>query len=540
MNDNDLAGEQQRHKDFSFYISPTYDYSPTFEDFRDEEAFIKRKRHLTITYLYWLRETKKIYGNARHYYTVWGARGGQVDMGGTYDKILAFIQEEIKICKAKINKQSVAIKSPEPLPTENNTSIKQVQKKIDEYFNKLELFIQKIPISEKGRNYIWFDSFIRFYDHPAITEDGSFTIGIQTEWQLQQFIEQFKKNFQKLRIRRMEDYSKELNELPGQKAIEKIDKELHRIKQKEILAEIGGIVPNDWDKFLKKYLSNEKEYHAKPKYKEVPVFVEKNNSSLKTESISDYLYNLPESNQNELDIYNYIEKVTDGFNAVKLKILLKEVEIVIHTLFDEKEPDNEEQKLRVEEWKKKNKEIPFKTLPPLLGKLGKTTEEIKDIDIHKLFPEIDIELFPLYQFRNYVTTLINQGMHNTPPKVKPLIDTGESTSKSEEKISLPAIALMYRYLQLTGEHDGITHKNRNEIALKYKWSSKSSGRKLDSYYKGFHSESDRISPTILKDEAGYYQSRNKRIAHIRQAVQELTSYPKSLELAQKELEKACK
>jgi hypothetical protein len=94
---SDIHAEGKRQKDHSFYISPTYDYSPTFEDFRDEELFIKKKSFVsTVNYLTWLRETKKTYKNARHYYTLWGARGTGIDKGATYDRILALIVRQPK------------------------------------------------------------------------------------------------------------------------------------------------------------------------------------------------------------------------------------------------------------------------------------------------------------------------------------------------------------------------------------------------------------------------------------------------------------
>jgi|GEM_PF-3769096 hypothetical protein len=123
--------------------------------------------------------------------------------------------------------------------------------------------------------------------------------------------------------------------------------------------------------------------------------------------------------------------------------------------------------------------------------------------------------------------------------IKPQIET-ENKEKLEPKISLPVVALKYRYLNLTEQHEGITLDNRNRIASTYKWASKSSGRKLHSYYKEFFTEEDRVNPPILIDEAGYIQSLNIRLGYLRRVVKELTAHPKALELAKKELEKASK
>ncbi len=50
-------------------------------------------------YATWLWEEQVKYANARHYYTVWGARGTGIDRGHTYDLILVLIQEEIELCQ---------------------------------------------------------------------------------------------------------------------------------------------------------------------------------------------------------------------------------------------------------------------------------------------------------------------------------------------------------------------------------------------------------------------------------------------------------
>jgi len=139
----------------------------------------------------------------------------------------------------------------------------KTQNRIDGYFEKLTEFINKIPLSDKGKNYIWMLSYCRFYDEPVPSENGKNTYGIQTEWQLQRFIEQFKKNLQKLRIKRFEAYSKELENLLPSEAVAKIDKQLYELRKKELLAEIGGEGLNDWENWLKKYYSSEIDHHQK-------------------------------------------------------------------------------------------------------------------------------------------------------------------------------------------------------------------------------------------------------------------------------------
>lgn len=159
----------------------------------------------------------------------------------------------------------------------------KMQNRIDGYFEKLTEFINKIPLSDKGKNYLWFISFCQFYDEPVLSENDKTTYGIQTEWQLQRFIEQFKKNFQKLRLNAVEKWTDELNRIEPSEAVAKIDKQLYELRKKELLADIGADGLNDWDRWLQKYLSNEIDYQQKkpirkpPKQKKMTSYVWQNN-----------------------------------------------------------------------------------------------------------------------------------------------------------------------------------------------------------------------------------------------------------------------
>jgi hypothetical protein len=159
----------------------------------------------------------------------------------------------------------------------------KMQNRIDGYFEKLTEFINKIPLSDKGRNYIWMHSFCQFYDEPVLSENGKTTYGIQTEWQLQRFIEQFKDNFQKLRLKAVEKWTDELNNIEPPEAVAKIDKQIYQLRKKELLAEIGADGLNDWDRWLQKYLSNEIDHQQKrparkpPKQQKKTSYVWQNN-----------------------------------------------------------------------------------------------------------------------------------------------------------------------------------------------------------------------------------------------------------------------
>ncbi len=139
----------------------------------------------------------------------------------------------------------------------------KMQNRIDGYFEKLTEFISKLPLSDKGRNYLWFISFCQFYDEPVLSENGKTTYGIQTEWQLQRFIEQFKNNFKKLRLKAVEKWTDELNRIDPSEAVAKIDKQLYELRKKELLADIGADGLNDWDRWLQKYFLNEIDHQQK-------------------------------------------------------------------------------------------------------------------------------------------------------------------------------------------------------------------------------------------------------------------------------------
>lgn len=190
----------------------------------------------------------------------------------------------------------------------------KMQNRIDGYFEKLTEFINKIPLSDKGKNYLWFISFCQFYDEPVLSENDKTTYGIQTEWQLQRFIEQFKKNFQKLRLNAVEKWTDELNRIEPSEAVAKIDKQLYELRKKELLADIGADGLNDWDRWLQKYLSNEIDYQQKkptrkpPKQQQKTSYVWQNNPDKE----------LPELYSLMIDNYKLIapETTLEQFKAV--------------------------------------------------------------------------------------------------------------------------------------------------------------------------------------------------------------------------------
>jgi len=99
----------------------------------------------------------------------------------------------------------------------------------------------------------------------------------------------------------------------------------------------------------------------------------------------------------ELDIQTYIEKTTNNYDLTKLELLLKDIQ---YCLFCEKEEkisqySSSEIFEAIDELKGRNKEIPYKVIPPFTTKEGKViTDGSKSIDLEKL-------LYPYYFFGIY-------------------------------------------------------------------------------------------------------------------------------------------
>lgn len=142
----------------------------------------------------------------------------------------------------------------------------KIQNKIDLVFNQLTEYINRLPITNEAKNYIWLDSFTKFYDsYQPIDEEGTkMTYGIQTEWQLKKFREQFNSNISKLRINNIKKWTEELNKIDTNNAIDRVNYQLHQIKQKKLLEKIGGDKINNFDLWLDEYLSSQLDYlHTK-------------------------------------------------------------------------------------------------------------------------------------------------------------------------------------------------------------------------------------------------------------------------------------
>jgi len=176
---------------------------------------------------------------------------------------------------------------------EENNSQEELRKKIDEAFDQLDWFIEKMPLNEEGKNYIWQYSFTQFYDSYLSSETGEPTYGIQTEWQLKCFKKQFNENIKQLKIKRMEAYSLELDNLPPLAAKDKVSRQLREIKRKRLLAEIGGAKPTEWDDWLQKYLSEEKLFIAERNDDTTPPKAETKTNKLQAELSKHGFFELP-------------------------------------------------------------------------------------------------------------------------------------------------------------------------------------------------------------------------------------------------------
>jgi hypothetical protein len=68
------------------------------------------------------------------------------------------------------------------------------QETLDFFFSKLTALIEKLPLSHENKNLLWVDTYGKFYEEKMVSKSGSYTQGVTTEWQLQKFYEQFRKN----------------------------------------------------------------------------------------------------------------------------------------------------------------------------------------------------------------------------------------------------------------------------------------------------------------------------------------------------------
>lgn len=94
----DPQSENERRECFLKYISKDFNYSPTFEDFK-EELHIRKMNPSLYEYNIWLIEVKKIYSNSYHYYSIWGARVTGYSRLSIDRGILNLINNEIFIIK---------------------------------------------------------------------------------------------------------------------------------------------------------------------------------------------------------------------------------------------------------------------------------------------------------------------------------------------------------------------------------------------------------------------------------------------------------
>lgn len=142
------------------------------------------------------------------------------------------------------------------------------KKLIQDSFDSLEKYIEKLPVPDKVRRYIWFDSFCKFYDELVPTEDGDVTYGIETKWQLQQFTKQFNENIKslpKIRLKALQNWTSNLKTTKGTKAKGVLEKQVYELGQKIIFEKMGGEKVTDWQRQLHEYLKHELEFlHVTP------------------------------------------------------------------------------------------------------------------------------------------------------------------------------------------------------------------------------------------------------------------------------------
>jgi hypothetical protein len=148
MEEKEILTEQTRKNHFSFYISPDYNYSPTIEDFKEEILIQKiTKRH--NEYLLFLRETKKIYGNAYFYYQIWGARGTGYDRGGLYAQIIHMINTEIENYLNKSISQTEVVLTDKNQKKISANTLRRYKNYVDTFNNFVKMEKLSVVMAEK-------------------------------------------------------------------------------------------------------------------------------------------------------------------------------------------------------------------------------------------------------------------------------------------------------------------------------------------------------------------------------------------------------
>ncbi len=125
----------------------------------------------------------------------------------------------------------------------------------------------------------------------------------------------------------------------------------------------------------------------------------------------------------ELDIDNYIETLTSGFNADKLNLLLKDIEYCLFCAREEKEGEFTKVDIEnaIKERKERNLEIPYTLVPLIKWESAELDlQDVKCLDLENLlFP---YDFFPIY-------LLIK--------KVKHIIQNSASSKNEQKSETLP-------------------------------------------------------------------------------------------------------
>ncbi len=187
---------------------------------------------------------------------------------------------------------------------------KHTQNVVDNLFFYLAGGILELPITKENKKLLFWDTVERLYVAPTPLENGNYTYGVKTEWQLDRFTEQFDRDFKKLRKQRVIEWSVNIDGLEPSKAIKKIKHLQYPIKKRALFAELEGKNPNEWEDWLIRFFDNELEHQFDKSTKLVKTIATRKDKELREWILPDLI---PKFEEIENQLYN------DGFLDIELK-----------------------------------------------------------------------------------------------------------------------------------------------------------------------------------------------------------------------------
>jgi hypothetical protein len=201
---------------------------------------------------------------------------------------------------------------------------------------------------------------------------------------------------------------------------------------------------------------------------------------MKKMTIWEFLELAQEMPLSNLDIINYVEKVTDNCKNHKLKLFLEEIDYFLFVGKEQYEIDNLDRVLK--DYANEGKEIPYLTFKqpkkganPAALKFYEENKDLKAIDFEKLFgTEMQFHFYSIYRIKNIITGLINIETNELPGLESPK----EAVNANPQKYGMVNYALMLVYLSKFDSSISVDKNNCKEMAGSYGFKSPTSGQQF--------------------------------------------------------------